>query len=68
MARELLEGLLAGQHLSRLFGYDVGSFGLIRENGILILPVSQHGGVALRPNGGLKWKSRRIFDFKLQRP
>jgi hypothetical protein len=30
IARELLEGLLAGQHVSSLFCHGDGSFGLIR--------------------------------------
>jgi hypothetical protein len=64
IARELLEGLLAGQHVSSLFCHGVGSLGLIHQNGILMLPVSPHVGVALRPDGGSKRELSRISDRK----
>jgi hypothetical protein len=66
LARELLEGLLARQHVSRLFGHSSGVFWLDSLKQYLILPVSQHVGAALRPDGGLKRELSCISDFKLR--
>jgi hypothetical protein len=65
IARELLEGLLAGQHVSRLFCHGSGVSWLDLLKRILMLPVFQDAGVALRPDGGLKKELRRVSDFKL---